>query len=167
MQKLPCIKGFICSALLLFAVTGCMQKELVRVDLDTYLKNQQEYKDKRVVITATLQDIAEHYDRYKGREIELSAPLTYYGYSGFWTWYVLLQKDGKKLRCYEYKYRIWPDPSAVDLALSARSQGGTVTAQGELLGDGLDLNRLKYNGYDVDTNSDLYKYRVVPLGRYW
>jgi hypothetical protein len=167
MQRLPCIKGLIYSALLLFAVTGCMQKELVRVDLDTYLKNQQQYKDKRVVITATLQDIAEHYDRYKGREIEVSAPLTYYGTSGFWTWYVLLQKDGKKLRCYEYKYRIWPDPSAVDLALSARSQGGTVTAQGELLGDGLDLNRLKYNGYDVDTNSDLYKSRVVPLGRYW
>ena len=142
-------------------------EELVRVDLDTYLKNQQQHKDKRVVITASLQDIAEHYDRYKNREIQVSAPLTYYGSSGFWTWYVLLEKDGKKLRCYEYRYRIYPDPSAVDLALSARSQGGNVTAQGELMSDGLELNRLKYSGYDIDTNSDLYKYRYMPLGRYW
>jgi len=154
-------------ALLMFAVTGCMQKELVRVDLDTYLKNQQQYKDKHVVITATLKDIAEHYDRYKGREIELSAPLTYHGSSRFWTWYVLLEKDGKKLRCYEEHYRLWPDPSAVNLALTARAQGGNVTARGDLMKDGLELNRLKYNGYDIDTNSDLYKYRYVPLGRYW
>jgi hypothetical protein len=91
----------------------------------------------------------------------------HYGSSGFWTWYVLLEKDGENLRCYEYKYRIWPDPLAVDLALSARTQKGAVTARGELLGDGLELNRLQYNGYDVDTNSDLYKYRYVPLGRYW
>jgi len=32
--------------------------------------------------------------------------------------------------------------------------------------DGLELNHLKYNGYDIDTNSDLYQYRYVPLGRY-
>jgi hypothetical protein len=167
MKLVRYIKSSIYAAILLLAVTGCMQKELVRVDLDTYLKNQQQYKDKRVVITASLQDIAEHYDRYKNREIEVSAPLTYYGSGGFWTWYVLLEKDGKKLRCYEYRYRIYPDPSAVDLALSARSQGGNVTAQGELMSDGLELNRLKYSGYDIDTNSDLYKYRYMPLGRYW
>ena len=167
MKLVRYIKSSIYAAILLLAVTGCMQKELVRVDLDTYLKNQQQYKDKRVVITASLQDIAEHYDRYKNREIEVSAPLTYYGSSRFWTWYVLLEKDGKKLRCYEYRYRIYPDPSAVDLALSARSQGGNVTAQGELMSDGLELNRLKYSGYDIDTNSDLYKYRYMPLGRYW
>jgi len=167
MKLVRYIKSSIYAAILLLAVTGCMQKELVRVDLDTYLKNQQQYKDKHVVITATLKDIAEHFDRYKGREIELSAPLTYYGSSGFWTWYVLLEKDGKKLRCYEYKYRNWPDPTAVDLALSARARGGDVTARGDLMKDGLDLNRLKYNGYDIDTNSDLYQYRYVPLGRYW
>jgi hypothetical protein len=167
MKLVRYIKSSIYALILLVATTGCMQKELVRVDLDTYLKNTQQYKDQRVVITATLEDIAKDFDRYKGREIEVSAPLTYYGSSGFWTWYVLLEKDGKKLRCYEYKYRIYPDPSAVDLALSARSQGGNVTAQGELLNDGLELNRLKYNGYDIDTNSDLYKYRYMPLGRYW
>jgi hypothetical protein len=167
MKLVRYIKSSICAAILLFAATGCMQKELVRVDLDTYMKNQQQYKDKRVVITATLQDIAEHYDRYRGREIELSAPLTYYGIGGFWTWYVLLEKDGKKLRCYEDKYRIYPDPSAVDLALTARAKQGIVTTRGDLMKNGLELNRLKYNGYDIDTNSDLYKYRYVPLGRYW
>ena len=98
-------------------MTGCMQKELVRVDLDTYLKNQQQYKDKHVVITATLKDVTEHYDRYKGREIEVSAPIVYNGFRSFWTWYVLMEQDGKKLRCYEEHYRLLPAPVAVDLAL--------------------------------------------------
>jgi len=154
-------------ALLLVAVTGCMQKELVRVDLDTYLKNQAQYKNKHVVITATLKDVTEHYDRYKHREIELSAPLTYYGIGGFWTWYVLLEQDGKKLRCYEDHYRLLPDPSAVDLALTARAKKGIVTARGNLFKDGIELNRLIYNGYDINTDLDLYKYRYMPVGRYW
>ena len=59
MKLVRYIKSSIYAAILLLAVTGCMQKELVRVDLDTYLKNQQQYKDKHVVITATLQ-------RYRG-----------------------------------------------------------------------------------------------------
>jgi hypothetical protein len=167
MKLVRYIKSSIYAAVLLLAVTGCMQKELVRVDLDTYLKNQQRYEDKHVVITATLKDVTEHYARYKGREIELSAPIVYNGYRSFWTWYVLMEQDGKKLRCYEEHYRLWPDPSAVNLALTARSQGGILTARGELLSDGIELNLLKYNGYDIDTNSDLYKYRYVPLGRYW
>jgi hypothetical protein len=167
MKLVRYIKSSIYAALLLIAVAGCMQKEMVRVDLDTYLKNQQQYKDKHVVITTTLKDVQEQFDRYRGREIELAAPLTYYGSSGFWTWYVLLEKDGKKLRCYEYKYRLYPNPTAVDLALTARTKGGDVTVRGELLKDGIELNRLKYNGYDIDTNSDLYKYRYASPGRYW
>jgi len=167
MKPLRGIKNLFSIAFFLCAVTGCMQKELVRVDLNTYLKNQAQYADKRVVITTTLKDVLEQPERYRGREIELAAPVSYYGYSGFWTWHVMLEQDGKKLRCYEYKYRLYPDPVAVDLALTARTKGGAVTVRGELLKDGLELNRLIYDGYNVDTNLDLYKYRFVPLGRYW
>ena len=167
MELVRYIKSSIYAALLLVAITGCMQKELVKVDLDTYLKNQAQYKNKHVLITATLKGVTEHYDRCKGREIELSAPIVYHGYRSFWTWYVLMEQDGKKLHCYEEHYRLWPDPSAVDLALSARSQGGIVTARGELLSDGIELNRLKYKDYDINTDLDIYKYRYVPIGRYW
>ncbi|MCX5901973.1 MAG: hypothetical protein NTV89_00555 [Proteobacteria bacterium] len=160
------IKSLLYSALLLAAMTGCM-KELVRVDLDTYLKNPKQYKDKHVVITATLKDVTEHYDRYKGREIEVSAPIVYSGFRSFWTWYVLMEQDGKKLHCYEEHYRLLPAPVAVDLALMARSQKGIVTARGDLLSDGIELNRLKYNGYDINTDLDIYKSRYIPIGPYW
>jgi len=167
MKLVRFIKSSFYAMVLLAAATGCMQKEMVRVDLDTYLKNQAQYKDKRVVITTTLKDVVEKYDLYKKREVELSAPLISYGQAGFWTWHIMLEQGGEKLRCYEYKYRLYPDPTAVDLALTARARGGDVTVRGELLKDGIELNRLIYNGFNIDTNLDLYKYRYVPLGRYW
>ena len=71
MELVRYIKSSIYAALLLVAITGCMQKELVKVDLDTYLKNQAQYKNKHVVITATLKDVTEHYDRYQGREVPI------------------------------------------------------------------------------------------------
>jgi hypothetical protein len=161
------VRQLLCFALLVCAAAGCMRKELVRVDLDTYLKNKVQYKNKHVVITASLKDVVEHHDRYIHREIEVSAPIVYHGYRSFWTWYVLMQQDGKQLRCYEEHYRLLPDPGAVDLALSARSHNGTVTARGELLSDGIELNRLKYDGYDINTDVDTYKYRYMPVAPYW
>jgi hypothetical protein len=148
-------------ALWLFVCCGCMHKEIVKVDLDTYLKNQEQYKNKEVIITTTLKDVIEKYDLYKGKTIELSAPITYYGRSSFWTWYITLQKDGFKLRCYEDHYRLYPDTRAVDAALSARTRGDAVTVIGKLYKDGLEMDRLMYDGYDIDTN-----YPVRPIYPY-
>ena len=161
-------KSFITISVLLLLITGCMSKEIVKVDLDTYLKNQQQYKgeqfkDKEVVITATLKDVNARYDLYKGKIIELSAPVTYYGKSLFWTWYITLQKEGFKLRCYEDHYRLYPDTLAVDAALKARTSGGEVTVRGKLYSDGLEMERLMYNGYNIDTNNPIrfsYPYPV-------
>jgi len=149
------IKQLLCCALVLFSVTGCMPKELVRVDLDTYLKNQAQYKYKHVVITATLNDVVEKKDLYLGREIELAAPVVYHGRRSFWTWYVLLEKDRRTLRCYAYQYRREPDIEAVNLALTAQSNGDDVTVRGTLRSDGLDLSWLFYRGYAIDASFPL------------
>ena len=151
-------KSLITIAVLLLLISSCMQKEIVKVDLDTYLKNQQQYKgeqfkDKKLVITSTLKDVNERYDLYKGKIIELSAPVTYYGKSLFWTWYITLQKDGFKLRCYEDHYRLYPDRLAVDAALTARKSGDEVTVRGKLYSDGLEMEWLIYDGYNIDTNN--------------
>ena len=155
MELVRYIKSTIYAAFLLAALTGCMQKELVKVDLDAYLKNQAQYKNKHVVITATLQDVVEKYDRYQGREIELAAPVVYHGRRSFWTWYVLLEKDRRKLRCYAYQYRREPDIEAVNLALTAQSNGDDVTVRGTLRSDGLDLSWLFYRSYAVDASFPL------------
>jgi len=146
---------------LLLSMAGCAPKPLIKVDIDTYLKNQVQYKDKNVVIVTTLKEVMAHYDLYKGKDIELSAPVTYYGKSLFWTWYLMLEKDGMKLRCYEDKYRHYPDPLAVDVGLRARSSGDEVTVRGKLYSDGISLDRIIYDGYDINTNNPVRP--TIPL----
>jgi hypothetical protein len=146
---------------LLLSMAGCAPKPLIKVDIDTYMKNQVQYKDKNVVIVTTLKDVMEHYDLYKRKDIELSAPVTYYGKSLFWTWYLMLEKDGMKLRCYEDKYRQYPDSLAVDVGLRARSSGDEVTVRGKLYSDGISLDRIIYDGYDINTNNPVRP--TVPL----
>ena len=163
-------KTFITIVVLMLLISGCVPKEMVKVDLDTYMKNQQQYqgeqfKDKKVVITASLKDVHERYDLYKGKVIELSAPVTYYGKSLFWTWYITLEKDGFKLRCYEDHYRLYPDTLAVDAALKARIRGDEVTVRGKLYTDGLEMERLIYNGYNIDTNNPVRPFYPYPIWR--
>jgi hypothetical protein len=163
-------KQFSIFLLLLLSFVSCAPKQIIKVDLDTYLKNQQQYKgeqfkNKEVVITATLKDIIERYALYRGKIIELSAPVTYYGTSLFWTWYILLQKDGSKLRCYEDHYRLSPDWRATDAALQARARGDNVTVIGKLYKDGLELSRLIYDGYDIDTNYPVRRFYLYPIWR--
>jgi hypothetical protein len=141
------------AALLLASMIGCAPKPLIRVDIDTYMKNQAQYKDKNVVIETTLKDVVKNYDLYKGKDIELSAPITYHGKSLFRTWYLMLEKDGMKLRCYEDKYQHYPDPLAVDVGLKARRHKDAVTVRGKLYSDGLSLDRIIYDGYDINTNN--------------
>lgn len=139
---------------LLFAgMISCTPKPLIRVDIDTYLKNQAQYKDEDVFIVTTLPAVMKNYDLYKGKPVELSAPVTYYGKSLFWTWYLLLEKDGMKLRCYEDKYRHFPDPLAVDVGIKARKSGDAVTVRGTLYSDGISLDRIIYDSYDINTNN--------------
>ena len=141
------------TVLLLACIIGCAPKPLIKVDIDTYLKNQAQYKDKNVVIMTTLKDVMAHYDLYKDKDVELSAPVTYYGKSLFWTWYLMLEKDGMKLRCYEDKYRHFPDPLAVDVGIKARKHGDEVTVRGKLYSDGISLDRIIYAGYDINMNN--------------
>jgi len=141
------------AALLLASMIGCAPKPLIKVDIDTYLKNQAQYTDKNVVIVTTLQAVMKNYDLYKEKDIELSAPVTYYGNSLFRTWYLMLGKDGVKLRCYEDKYQYYPDRLAVDVGLKARRYGDEVTVRGKLYRDGLSLDRIIYDGYNINTNN--------------
>jgi hypothetical protein len=141
------------AVLVLASMIACAPKPLIRVDIDTYMKNEAQYKDKNVVVETTLKDVVKNYALYKGKDVELSAPVTYYGKSLFWTWYLLLEKDGMKLRCYEDKYRQYPDPLAVDVGLKARRHGDAVTVRGKLYSDGLSLDRIIYDGYDINTNN--------------
>jgi len=142
---------FVLSVVLL----GCTK--MIIVDADTYIQNQAYYEEKYVLIKADPEDILEQYKLYKGKNIELTAPVTYYGDWGFSEWYLTLEKEGKKIRCYEESYRYHLPWRALYLVRWAKSEGGEVTARGKLRKDGIELYELAYKGLIVNTNN-------VPIG---
>ena len=131
-------------------VSGCVH--MVKTDMDTYLKNQEEFEGKQVVFTTDLQDLFERYDVYRGKEIELTAPVTYFGNWHFRTWYLILDDGVNEIRAYESEYRIYPDRYAVYLMRAAMRENGSVTVRGRLERKGIELNRLFYKDYAVNTN---------------
>jgi len=134
--------------------------------MDSYLKNQAYYKGKRVIITADLENILERYELYQGKEVELSAPVTYFGKWNFRTWYLILEKNGRKIRCYEDEYRIYAGRDALSLLKFAKSEGSEVTIRGKLKHDGIELNRLIYKDYVVNTNSKPPEFRMPFAGTF-
>jgi len=136
---------------LIFFVSTC-SRTIIRVDMDTFLENQAFLEEKSVLITTELNAVKEQYALLEGKNIELTAPVSYFGDRKFRTWYVILEKDGKTLRCYESKYRLYPERNATFLLMKARDEGGEITVRGKLYYDGIELNYLIYKNYVVNTN---------------
>ena len=139
----------------LVVMVGCTP--MVKIDIDTYLQNPGNYKNMDVVFTADLDDLLERYELYRGKEVEVTAPATSFGNWKFWTWYLILEKNGNKVRAYESEYRIYPDLYALDLMKVARSEKGEVTVRGTLCRDGIELDRLAYKDFSINTNLKTYR----------
>jgi len=135
--------------------SGCTVKEQVRVDIDKFIKDQASYLDADVVITATLEDVTARYCLYRGKKIELSAPFNYFGTGRFWTWHIILKKDENTLRCYTHYYRIKAANDALRLLRRARSKKEPITVTGVLHPDGIDIEKLYYDGISVRPDIDV------------
>lgn len=136
-----------CVILLLgvFAASGCMQKTM-RLDLDTYVGNTAAYAGQDIVITATLEDVLARYSLYANKKIEVTAPVRYYRSYGFWTWHIMLEENGKQLRCYTHHYRVEAGRDAVLLLDRAIHGKQAVTVTGIVKKDGIDILLLSCDG---------------------
>lgn len=148
-------KIFILIFMIFLFISGCTVKERVRVDIDSFIKDQASYIDKDVVITAVLEDVVSRYSLYRGKKIEITAPFSYFGARSFWTWYVLLQKDEKTFRCYTGHYRIKVSDDAFHLLRLAKHKKEPVTVLGVLYKDGIDIERISYDGMSVRPDIDI------------
>lgn len=133
---------------------GCAPKPAVRVDLDTYLQHIGRYSGKNIIITASIEDLQKRYGLYKGQEVEVTGLVAYYGDKSFWTWYIMLEKNGEAVRCYAHQYRVEPGSDALHMMRWAQSEKGEITVQGKLRNDGIEIVYLKYKG---DTVTPYYK----------
>ena len=138
-------------------LSSCMH--MVKVDMDTYLQNPDEYKRKKIVFITNLEDLLNRYELYQDKEVELTAPIIYFGKEGFFTWYLTLEKDEKQIRAYEEYYHNWIDQNAKGILARAHIEGGDVTVRGKLKEDGIELNQFVYNEYVVNTNTRPYWHR--------
>ena len=130
--------------------SGCVH--MVKTDLDTYMENKEEFKGKQVVLKTDLQDLSARYDMYRGKRVELTAPVTYSGSWNFWTWHIILDDGDNMIRAYESEYRVYADRRAVYLLWAAVREKGSVTIQGKVEKNGIELNRIFYKDYAINTN---------------
>jgi len=149
-------KTLIVLRVLLFIVVvpllgGCIQ--ILTTDLDTYLQNPKAFRRKHLIFTTTLEDLLTRYELYQGKEVQLSAPVSYFGKEDFPTWYLILERDGKQLRAYEDSYSNYVDIYALNLMIWVKSDGGEVTVRGKVKEKGIELNQLAYREYYIDTDS--------------
>ncbi len=104
---------------------------------------------------ATLEDVTARYSLYRGKKIELSAPFNYFGTGRFWTWHIILKKEKNTLRCYTHYYRIKAANDALRLLRRARSKKEPITVTGVLHPDGIDIEKLYYDGISVRPDIDV------------
>jgi hypothetical protein len=143
------------SLLFCFVFIFACAKPWIKVNVATYMQNPDLDKKNSVILATDLESVVDDYEFYKNKQVEITAPLSYFGNEEFRTWYLLLEKDEKKLRCYEYnwyKYRNYMDIIAYQLLTRAEIEGGEVTVTGRVTKRGIELRRLAYDGIAVNTD---------------
>ena len=138
-------------------ISAC--SHLIKTDMESYMQNREAFKWKKVVFTTDLEDLLERYEIFQGREVELSAPVAYFGKENFPTFYITLEQDGKQIRAYEENYHRYIHGDTLQLLIWAKSEGGTVTVRGKVKEDGIELNQRVYNEQLINTNRRPYSYR--------
>jgi len=154
---LTSVLGFLLMVMLLTLCYGCMQ--IVKTDMDTYLVNKKQFKRKHVVFETTIEDLTERYDLYYGKDVELTAPVSYFGRDDFKTWYITLAENDTTIRAYEHNYSVHTDIYAHNLLSWVKSEEGELTVRGKLKENGIELTLLTYKDYTVDTNLKAQRYR--------
>ena len=145
-------KYFKIALLPLLFLTGCAQ-QMIKVDSETYFSNQAAYKDKNTIITADLVDVVDRDDLYEGKTIEINAPIIHFEERDAPVWYLIFEKEGRKMRAYESDFLGWVPPDAVYLARWAKNEGGDVTARGEVRQGSMELDELTYKSLIVNTSA--------------
>jgi len=138
----------------LMSLASCFP-QVVKTDLPNLLANPEKFQGKEVIVTADLKSVLESPGDYRGRKIELSGYVDYRGWRGFRAWhFFLIDKEGRKARCYEKVYRVegWIVP-IVTVKRAAREQK-LLTVVGKLEKSmNIELDYIEYEGRHIDTDT--------------
>jgi len=140
------------------ACAACAALEPRRVPLATCLDNASACRE-GVLVTATVPELRTHWEALRGRLVEVSGPLGYFGQRGYWTWYLMLG-GSTPIRCYTHHYRIEPGWDAQNLLYRVRAAGGQVTVVGVVRRDGIDIELL-------ESGTEIVQPSYVPPRGWW
>jgi hypothetical protein len=135
--------------IVLIMLSGCTPKPLVRVDLDTYVRDWSRYKAAGILIYADIGGLLQEATLLKGKEVEVSGLVNYYGTKNFWTWYVMIEKGGQQIRGYAHQYRVEPGRDALQLVRWAQAEKGEIKISGTFKDDGIAIKYMHYKGDNV------------------
>jgi hypothetical protein len=136
------------------AMTGlfaCMPR--VRTDLKSYQENPEEYKNKEVVLTTTLEDLLDNPNPYLKKKVEITG-FVKDGPKNRNDWYFIIgDKEGRTIKCYEWHYRVqtWLYPVSV-LRKAKKHQTEVVVVGRFLKKDRIELDWIVHEGTEIDTD---------------
>ena len=137
--------------LLVFSVgLGCSQ--IARVNSDQNTLSLRPEDEKSIVIKADFEDVVARQEFFLGKDIEISAPITHFEQIDSAVWYLTLEKNGKKIRCYEDDFLGYVPPDILYLARKAKREGDEVTVRGRLKERRIELDHLAYKSLTVKTS---------------
>lgn len=138
-------------------VSGC-QGPLVRTDLDTYVKNPQEFKGKMVLFTTDITHLLDNQETYLRKKVELAGYVEYLDHHGVSDWGFRLKDDaGNSVLCHEQNYRVAAWDRLVTILRRAERERGVVTVVGEAeWGGKIELDWIEYQGQHLDTDYKPY-----------
>ncbi len=135
---------------------------MVETSLNNYLQNPEAYKEKKVIIVASIKDVCKNSDPLIGKEIKLEGFVKYIGFRCYPYWnFILMDKEGNSIKCYEREYRVeaWIIP--IMALKEAEKRKEMIIAVGKLEKKGLlELDWIEYRGEIIDTD---YKPPSVSL----
>lgn len=144
-------RSYIALMLLTAFLAGCAH--VTRIDAVSYLRNPSLYTNQNIIITAELPQVLDNYELFKGNTVEISARIAHFEERDSISWHLILEKDSRTLRAYEDSFVKFVPADAVYLARWAKNEGGNITARGKLLEGRMELDRLVYKHFVVDTST--------------
>jgi hypothetical protein len=125
---------------------------LIKIDSADYVQNPGSYKEPNTLIVAHIADIVGNYDLYKGKKVEVTAPVVYVAENDPPRRYMVLKENGKELRCYEEDYQHIVRSEVVHQAKKAKQEGGEITVRGSLRDEGIELKQIAYRDFVFNTD---------------
>lgn len=135
----------------LLGLFACVPR--VTTDLKTYQENPEAFKGKEVILTATLKALIDNPSAYLNQKVEVTGFVVDGPKNRNEWFFVLADKEGRKIICYEWHYRVQTWLYPVSVLRKAKRQKTEITVVGNLQrADRIELDWIVYDGTSIDTD---------------